>query len=65
MPDYHFEGVMGLDDCDAFTQALAEISGKPVPEKIERHRAQLQDAMVDSHFTVSYTHLDVYKRQEG
>jgi len=57
VPDYHFEGLMGLDDCDAFTQALAEISGKPVPEKIERHRAQLQDAMVDSHFMIGFARV--------
>ena len=57
VPDYHFDGLMGLDDCDAFTQALAEISGKPVPEKIERHRAQLQDAMVDSHFMVGFARV--------
>lgn len=55
--DYRFEGLMGLDDCDAFTQALAEISGKPVPEKIERHRAQLQDAMVDSHFMIGFARI--------
>ncbi|HMT81466.1 MAG TPA: nitrogenase iron-molybdenum cofactor biosynthesis protein NifN, partial [Azonexus sp.] len=30
VPDFRFVGLMGLDDCDAFTQALAEISGKPV-----------------------------------
>jgi nitrogenase molybdenum-iron protein NifN len=48
---------MGLDDCDAFTQALAEISGKPVPEKIERQRAQLQDAMVDSHFMTGFARV--------
>ncbi len=57
VPDYRFAGLMGLDDCDAFTQALAEISGKPVPEKIERHRAQLQDAMVDSHFMVGFARI--------
>ena len=57
VPDYRFEGLMGLDDCDAFTQALAEISGKPVPEKIERHRAQLQDAMVDSHFMIGFARI--------
>ena len=57
VPDYHFAGLMGLDDCDAFTQALAEISGKPVPEKIERHRAQLQDAMVDSHFMIGFARV--------
>lgn len=55
--DYRFDGLMGLDDCDAFTQALAEISGKPVPEKIERHRAQLQDAMVDSHFMIGFARV--------
>ncbi len=57
VPDYRFEGLMGLDDCDAFTQALAEISGKPVPEKIERQRAQLQDAMVDSHFMTGFARV--------
>ncbi len=57
VPDYRFEGLMGLDDCDAFTQALADISGNPVPEKIERHRAQLQDAMVDSHFMIGFARV--------
>ena len=57
VPDTRFAGLMGLDDCDAFTQALAEISGKPVPEKIERHRAQLQDAMVDSHFMIGFARV--------
>ncbi|AXS79940.1 nitrogenase iron-molybdenum cofactor biosynthesis protein NifN [Dechloromonas sp. HYN0024] len=57
VPDHHFAGLMGLDDCDAFTQALADISGKPVPEKIERHRAQLQDAMVDSHFMIGFARV--------
>ena len=55
VPDYRFAGLMGLDDCDAFTQALAQISGKPVPEKIERQRTQLQDAMVDTHFMTGFT----------
>jgi nitrogenase molybdenum-iron protein NifN len=57
VPDYHFEGLMGLDDCDAFTQALADIAGRPVPEKIERHRAQLQDAMVDCHFMLGFARV--------
>lgn len=57
VPDYRFAGLMGLDDCDAFTQALAEISGKPVPERIERQRAQLQDAMVDSHFMIGFARI--------
>jgi nitrogenase molybdenum-iron protein NifN len=50
VPDFRFDHLMGLNACDAFTQALANISGQPVPAKLERHRAQLQDAMVDTHF---------------
>ncbi len=57
VPDYRFEGLMGLDDCDVFTQALAEISGRPVPERVERHRAQLQDAMVDCHFMIGFARI--------
>ncbi len=57
VPDYRFNGLMGLDDCDAFTQALAEISGQPVPARIERQRAQLQDAMVDCHFMIGFVRV--------
>ncbi len=57
VPDYRFAGLLGLDDCDEFTQALAEISGKPVPERLERQRAQLQDAMVDCHFMIGFARV--------
>lgn len=50
VPDYRFDSLMGLDACDAVTQTLAEIAGIAVPHKLERQRAQLQDAMVDTHF---------------
>ncbi|EXI92728.1 MAG: Nitrogenase molybdenum-iron protein beta chain [Candidatus Accumulibacter sp. BA-94] len=50
VPDFRFDHLLGLDACDAFTVTLAEISGQPVPPAIERQRAQLQDAMVDTHF---------------
>ena len=59
VPDYRFNGLMGLAACDAFTQALAEISGQPVPARIERQRAQLQDAMVDSHFMLGFARLAI------
>lgn len=59
VPDHRFDGLMGLDACDAFTRALAEISGQPVPARIERQRAQLQDAMVDSHFMLGFARLAV------
>ncbi|WP_240794488.1 nitrogenase iron-molybdenum cofactor biosynthesis protein NifN [Azoarcus sp. DD4] len=50
VPDYRFDGLVGLEACDRFTQTLAEIAGVAVPDKLERQRAQLQDAMVDTHF---------------
>ncbi len=59
VPDYRFNGLMGLAACDAFTQALAEISGQPVPARVERQRAQLQDAMVDSHFMLGFARLAI------
>ena len=57
VPDFRFAGLMGLDACDALTQALAEISGRPVPERIDRQRAQLQDAMVDCHFMLGFARV--------
>ena len=57
VPDYRFAGLMGLADCDAFTCALAEISGLSVPPKIDRQRAQLQDAMVDCHFMTGFARV--------
>jgi nitrogenase molybdenum-iron protein NifN len=54
VPDYRFDHLLGLDACDAFTLALAEISGQPVPARVDRHRAQLQDAMVDTHFMTGF-----------
>ncbi len=59
VPDYRFKSLMGLDAVDSFVAALAEISGKPVPEKIERQRAQLQDAMVDSHFMLGFARVAI------
>jgi nitrogenase molybdenum-iron protein NifN len=49
-PDYRFDQLIGLKASDAFTQALAEISGKPVPLSFARKRDQLTDAMVDCQF---------------
>jgi nitrogenase molybdenum-iron protein NifN len=54
VPDFRFDHLQGLDACDAFTLALAAISGQAVPAGIERQRAQLQDAMVDTHFMTGF-----------
>jgi nitrogenase molybdenum-iron protein NifN len=50
VPDFRFEHLMGLDAVDALVDTLQRLSGEPVSEKIERQRAQLQDAMLDCHF---------------
>jgi nitrogenase molybdenum-iron protein NifN len=49
VPDLRFDGLMSLEDCDAFTAALSRIAGAFVPRRIERQRAQLLDATVDCH----------------
>ncbi len=50
VPEYRFEHLMGMEACDRFIQCLHSLSGRPVPASIARQRAQLQDAMVDTHF---------------
>jgi nitrogenase molybdenum-iron protein NifN len=50
VPDLRFAHLMGLDAVDALVSALSSISAEPVPAKLERWRAQLQDAMLDAHF---------------
>lgn len=52
IPDRRFAGLLGLSECDAFTEALSDLSGRPVPARLERQRAQLQDAMVDCQFQI-------------
>ena len=50
VPDYRFDHLMGLQAVDDFVDTLQRISSEPVPCKLERQRAQLQDVMLDSHF---------------
>ncbi len=50
VPDYRFAHLLGITAVDALVMTLAGIAGVPIPAKIERQRAQLQDAMLDSHF---------------
>lgn len=52
VPDLRLPGLTALADCDAFVQALADVSGRPVPARILRQREQLLDAMVDSYVPV-------------
>jgi nitrogenase molybdenum-iron protein NifN len=50
VPDYRFDHLMGLEAADEFIHTLSQVSGEPVPARLERQRAQLQDAMLDCHF---------------
>ncbi|MES9852861.1 MAG: nitrogenase iron-molybdenum cofactor biosynthesis protein NifN [Candidatus Thiodiazotropha sp. L084R] len=50
VPDHRFEHLMGLEAVDSFINTLHQISDESVPAKLERQRAQLQDAMLDCHF---------------
>lgn len=54
VPTYRFDHVYGLAATDALIKALADISGNRVPDRLERQRAQLQDAMVDTHFMLGF-----------
>ena len=55
VPDHRFGHLMGLDAVDALVACLAQIAGRPVPERLERQRAQLQDTMLDCHFMTGLT----------
>jgi nitrogenase molybdenum-iron protein NifN len=57
--DYRFEHLMGLDAVDQFIHCLQQLSGEPVPAKLERQRAQLQDAMLDCHFMLGMAKIAI------
>jgi nitrogenase molybdenum-cofactor synthesis protein NifE len=50
IPAYGFTSLTGLAETDRFMEALAFISGRPIPDKHRRWRSRLMDAMVDSHY---------------
>ena len=59
VPDHRFEHLMGLDMMDKLMVVLSELSQQPVPEKMERQRAQLQDAMLDTHFMLGQARVAI------
>lgn len=59
VPDYRFNHLMGLEATDQLINTLHEISGEAVPNKLERQRAQLQDAMLDCHFMLGMARIAV------
>ena len=59
VPTYTLGHLYGLKANDALISALIEISGREVPERIERQRAQLQDAMLDTHFMLGQLRIAI------
>lgn len=59
VPDHHFSHLMTLDSVDRWFSTLAKISGAPVAERWRRHRQQLQDAMLDTHFMIGATQFSM------
>jgi nitrogenase molybdenum-iron protein NifN len=59
VPDTRLPHLMGLDAVDALVAELARISAEPVPPRLERQRAQLQDAMLDTHFMLGMSRFAV------
>ncbi len=50
VPSYQLNHLYGLKANDTLMTTLMTISGNPVSERLERQRAQLQDALLDTHF---------------
>jgi len=44
-----FEHLVGLSANDRLVALLAELSGRPVPQRLRRRRSQLLDALLDGH----------------
>jgi nitrogenase molybdenum-iron protein NifN len=49
IPRYSFGLPIGIEATDAFLSALSRISGRPIPDELEKERARLLDAYVDAH----------------
>jgi len=56
---YQFDYLMKLDVLDGFIALLSQLSDKPVPEKLNRQRSQLQDAMLDCHFMIGFSRFAI------
>ena len=49
IPLYRVPLPVGLENTDILMETLSEITGKPLPQKLEKERARYLDAMIDSH----------------
>lgn len=59
VPAYTFGHLLGLDVVDSWFMTLSELSGNPVPLRWQKHRSQLQDAMLDTHFMIGHSRIAI------
>jgi nitrogenase molybdenum-iron protein NifN len=59
VPDHRFAHLMDIDAVDGLVMTLSQIAERPVPAKIERQRAQLQDALLDCHFMLGMSRFAI------
>lgn len=59
VPSYQIDHLYGLEANDKLISALIEISDRNVPERLDRQRRQLQDAMLDTHFMLGQLRVAV------
>lgn len=55
---------MGIRHTDAWLNSLADISGKPIPEKYREQRSRLLDALVDGHKHVNTMRAALYGEED-
>ncbi|WP_027854798.1 nitrogenase iron-molybdenum cofactor biosynthesis protein NifN [Marinobacterium litorale] len=54
VPTTYFPHLHSLAEVDRWMMTLSELSGEDVPQRWRRHRSQLQDAMLDTHFMLGH-----------
>ena len=59
VPTYRFPHLFGLEATDRLVMTLAGIAGQAVPASVARQRAQLQDAMLDTHFLLGRARIAI------
>lgn len=57
LPVYRFGHLLGLSPVDDWLMTLSGLAGVPVPASYQRHRRQLQDAMLDTHFMLGMARI--------
>ncbi len=57
IPCFSLPNWQGLQATDQLLMWLSDISGKAIPDWLERGRRRLQDAMLDTHFVVSHARV--------